>query len=379
MRAGRREEVEAPRRGRGVEDDEVDVGVGRVLVQRLDAHVLEDAGQRVHEAGVEAVPVDAREGVAGSRRARGGARTWPSGRSGGRGGCRPAGGRERARRPACSRARRGADRPSACARRRAGSTVRTSATRPRRAAARPTAAESVVFPTPPGPVRTISFSPSSQGRRSRCGWFGGKKEGRGEERDLLRGSRAEARPERFGRAASRGLGRLKIFFEGGEKGREKRRCGRGDLAASLPGPPPHGTTRRNLLFLSFFLSLCLLALFGRFVVDLRNLDSGIPVSLFSRISSLPPRPTRFTTTSAVATPAAPLGARDELLGLRRRELGRLGDGDERGCAPDRRGARRRRARACAAVRRGRSSGSCAGARGGRARGPSPARRGRSRS
>ncbi len=57
----RREEVEAPRRGRRVEDDEVDLRVGRVLVQRFDSHVLEDAGQRVHEARVEAVRVDAPE------------------------------------------------------------------------------------------------------------------------------------------------------------------------------------------------------------------------------------------------------------------------------------------------------------------------------
>ena len=57
----RREEVETPRRGRGVEDDEVDPGVGRVLVQSLHPHVLEDAGQRVDESRVEAVPVDSPE------------------------------------------------------------------------------------------------------------------------------------------------------------------------------------------------------------------------------------------------------------------------------------------------------------------------------
>ena len=63
----RREEVEAAR-GRGrVENEEVDVGIGRVLVQRLDAHVLEDAGQRVDESRVEAVLVDSLEASRGSR------------------------------------------------------------------------------------------------------------------------------------------------------------------------------------------------------------------------------------------------------------------------------------------------------------------------
>jgi hypothetical protein len=67
--AGRREKVEAARGRRRVEDDEVHVRVDRVLVQRLDAHVLEDAGQRVDEAGIETVLVDAPERV-GARHAR---------------------------------------------------------------------------------------------------------------------------------------------------------------------------------------------------------------------------------------------------------------------------------------------------------------------
>jgi hypothetical protein len=59
----RREEVQAARGGGRVEDDQVVLRVVRVLEERLDPHVLEDAGQRVHEACVELVLLDAREDV----------------------------------------------------------------------------------------------------------------------------------------------------------------------------------------------------------------------------------------------------------------------------------------------------------------------------
>src|ERR1035438_6573685 len=83
--------------------------------------------------------------------------------------------------------------PRACARRRAGSTVSTRARRPRRAAASASAAARVVFPTPPGPVRTISFSWSSHGRRSR----GGEPRRSKEEEGGFLLSRAGARAARF--------------------------------------------------------------------------------------------------------------------------------------------------------------------------------------
>src|ERR1019366_1174084 len=65
----RREEIEAARSGGRVEHEEVDLGIRRVLVQRFDAHVLEDAGQRIDEPRVKAVPADSLERL-GARGAR---------------------------------------------------------------------------------------------------------------------------------------------------------------------------------------------------------------------------------------------------------------------------------------------------------------------
>ena len=271
-----------------------------------------------------------RRGPRGSRRARGGARTSPSGRSGARAALRRAGAPARAR----PRASRSSRRPGREAER-----LREPPRRVHRQDERPPpaprggetdGAESVVFPTPPGPVRTISFSSVQPRARSRCGWFGGKKRER-----LACPERGAARRASGGGSAK---APMKILFEGGEKRREKRRGRRADLAALLSGD----RARRDHSMRSPLL------------LPLRSPGSRRaqhPVSLFSRISSLPPRPTRFTTTPPSRGPRR-ARARHELLRLRRRQLGGLGDGDERGARRIRRGARRRRARACAAVRSG---------------------------
>ena len=163
----RLQEVDAARGGSGVEDDPVDGGVVRVLGEGLDPHVLDDAGQGADEAVVEAVLVDPLQRRRGRH-----AREEPLERRPGVDLHHPERG------PAGNAARptgRSSDpeRPSAWARRRAGSTVRTSVLCPVRAEAIPTAAARVVLPTPPGPARTTSRSSRSASSRSRFPGPGG--------------------------------------------------------------------------------------------------------------------------------------------------------------------------------------------------------------
>ena len=260
----------------------------RLLVERLDAHVLEDARERVDEPRVEPVLADPLQRRRGARRARGGSRTSPSGRSGGRGAMPPAAARK------------------------------------------------------PAPSTGAALFRSALGKAERLG-----EAARGVDRQDERPA-APARGREPGGGGERRLSDSPGAGQGeegsvGQPGREIEPAGRREREPrDLPLPVPVGTRRldgerpasapRNSLRRWTETSRRTPRVaFRRAVLPERSRSpesGGSAARSPGSVSGLPLRPIRLTTTSAVERPGVPLRRLRELLGLARRELGRLGHDDE---------------------------------------------------
>ena len=219
--ARRVEEVERVTRRRRVDDDEVEVAGVVQLVELLHRHVLLRARQRAGDVPVEAVVEDALRLLLGGRVLRDevverrlGVEHQRVQLAGLRSRCRrcpTASGRSRS---ACSRGAR----CRAC--RRAawpGSMVTTTARRPRRAPSTASAADVVVFPTPPVPQQTMTWRSVTSAHRLRS-----RRSRRVREID-----EPDARRRTRRRASSTSVGPMSAVKRNGS-----RICGSGSRSAS---------------------------------------------------------------------------------------------------------------------------------------------------